>query len=53
LQLLRGALAALGEHYSVVEENQLTQIALPMSSGFWLGYLDRDVALARDPVSLR
>ncbi len=52
LQLLRGALAALGEHYSVVEENQLTQIALPMSSGFWLGFLDRDVVLARDPLSL-
>jgi endonuclease/exonuclease/phosphatase family metal-dependent hydrolase len=52
LQLLTGALAALGEDYSVVDVNQLTTIALPMSSGVWLGFVDRDVVLARNHAGL-
>lgn len=48
LQLLLGALAAVGENYSVVEVNSLTNIALPMSSGVWLGFLDRDAVLMRN-----
>ena len=47
LQLLLGALAARGQNYSVVAVNPLTQIALPMSNGIWLGYLDRDAVLIR------
>jgi hypothetical protein len=52
LQLLQDALAALGEDYSVVEILQLTQIALPMSNGVWLGFLDRNVVLARNGMGL-
>ena len=52
LQLLVDDLAGLGESYSVVAVNQLTNIALPMSSGVWLGFLDRDVVLARNDVAL-
>jgi endonuclease/exonuclease/phosphatase family metal-dependent hydrolase len=52
LQLLLGALAADGHDYSVVAVNPLTQIALPMSSGVWLGFLDRDVVLVRDDEGL-
>ena len=52
LQLLLGALAAIGEDYSVVDVNPLTNIALPMSSGVWLGFLDRDVVLMRNNVGL-
>ncbi len=52
LQLLMGALAVLGENYSIVEINPLTNTALPMSDGTWLGYLDRDVFLARNGVGL-
>lgn len=52
LQLLLGALAAQGQHYSVVAVNPLTQIALPMSNGVWLGFLDRDVVLVRDNAGL-
>jgi endonuclease/exonuclease/phosphatase family metal-dependent hydrolase len=52
LQLLLGALAAIGENYSVVEVNTLTNIALPMSSGVWLGFLDRDVVLMRKNAGL-
>jgi hypothetical protein len=52
LQLLLANLAGLGEDYSVVAVNPLTAIALPMSSGVWLGYLDRDVVLARNDPAL-
>jgi hypothetical protein len=52
LQLLLGALAALGQNYSVVAVNPLTQIALPMSNGVWLGFLDRDAVLARNDAGL-
>ncbi|HZT30060.1 MAG TPA: endonuclease/exonuclease/phosphatase family protein [Bryobacteraceae bacterium] len=52
LQLLLNALGALGEDYAVVEVNQLTTTALPMSSGVWLGYMDRDVVLARNGTGL-
>ncbi len=52
LQLLQGALAVLGENYSVVAVNPLTQVAFPMSSGVWLGFLDRDVVLARNGAGL-
>jgi endonuclease/exonuclease/phosphatase family metal-dependent hydrolase len=52
LQLLLGALAAFGEDYSVVEVNPLTHIALPMSSGVWLGFLDRDAVLMRNNAGL-
>ena len=52
LSLLTNALNDLGESYSVVEVNSLTQIALPMSSGVWLGFLDRDVVLARNEPGL-
>ena len=52
LQLLLAALAGLGENYSVVVVNQLTAIALPMSSGVWLGFMDRDVVLARNDAAL-
>jgi endonuclease/exonuclease/phosphatase family protein len=48
LQLLQGALAALGQNYSVVAVNPLTQVAFPMSSGVWLGFLDRDAVLVRN-----
>ncbi len=52
LQLLLGALASIGEDYSVVSVNPLTAIALPMSSGTWLGFLDQDVVLARNNAGL-
>jgi endonuclease/exonuclease/phosphatase family metal-dependent hydrolase len=52
LQLLLGALAAQGQNYSVVEVNPLTQIALPMSNGVWLGFLDRDAVLVRNDAGL-
>jgi endonuclease/exonuclease/phosphatase family metal-dependent hydrolase len=52
LQLLLGALTALGEDYSVVDVNPLTQIALPMSNGDLLGFLDRDVVLVRNNAGL-
>jgi endonuclease/exonuclease/phosphatase family metal-dependent hydrolase len=52
LQLLLGALAAQGQNYSVVEVNPLTQIALPMSNGVWLGFLDRDAVLVRNNAGL-
>lgn len=52
LQLLLGALAAAGQDYSVVEVNPLTGIALPMSNGIWLGFLDRDVVLMRNTEDL-
>lgn len=52
LQLLQGALAALGQNYSVVDVNPLTQIALPMSNGTWLGFLDRDAVLVRNGAGL-
>ena len=52
LQLLVDDLGGLGENYSVVAVNELTNIALPMSSGVWLGFLDRDVVLARHDVAL-
>ncbi len=52
LRLLTDDLAGLGESYSVVAVNQLTNIALPMSSGVWLGFLDRDVVLARNDIAL-
>lgn len=52
LQLLLGALAAQGQNYSVVEVNLLTQTALPMSSGVWLGFLDRDAMLVRNDAGL-
>jgi len=52
LQLLQDALAAIGEDYSVVGVNLLTKIALPMSSGTLLGFLDRDVVLVRDDAGL-
>ena len=52
LKLLVDDLAGLGENYSVVAVNELTNIALPMSSGVWLGFLDRDVVLARHDVAL-
>lgn len=52
LQLLLGALAELGQNYSVVEVNPLTQIALPMSNGLWLGFLDRDAVLVRNDAGL-
>jgi endonuclease/exonuclease/phosphatase family metal-dependent hydrolase len=52
LQLLRGALAALGQNYSVVAVNPLTNVALPMSSGVWLGFLDRDAVLVRNEAGL-
>jgi endonuclease/exonuclease/phosphatase family metal-dependent hydrolase len=48
LQLLLANLAGLGADYSVAAVNPLTNIALPMSSGVWLGFLDRDVVLARN-----
>ena len=47
-QLLLGALAALGQDYSVVQVNNLTSVAVPMSNGEWLGFLDRNVVLARN-----
>ena len=40
LQLLLDDLAGLGQDYSVVAIQPLTSIALPMSSGVWLGFLD-------------
>jgi hypothetical protein len=52
LQLLLGALAALGENYSAIDVNPLTQIALPMSNGVWLGFLDRDAVLVRNDAGL-
>lgn len=52
LQLLLDNLAGLGQDYSVVAVNQLTSVALPMSSGVWLGLLDRDVVLARNNTGL-
>lgn len=52
LQLLLGALSALGQNYSVVTVNPLTQIALPMSNGVWLGFLDRDAVLVRSDAGL-
>lgn len=52
LQLLVDDLGGLGENYSVVAVNELTNIALPMSSGVWLGFLDRDVVLARHDAAL-
>jgi endonuclease/exonuclease/phosphatase family metal-dependent hydrolase len=52
LQLLLGALAAHGQNYSVVAVNPLTQIALPMSNGVWLGFLDRDAVLVRNDAGL-
>lgn len=52
LQLLLGALAAQGQNYSVVKVNPLTQIALPMSNGVWLGFLDRDAVLVRNDAGL-
>lgn len=52
LQLLLGALAAQGQNYSVVEVNALTQMALPMSNGVWLGFLDRDAVLVRNDAGL-
>jgi endonuclease/exonuclease/phosphatase family metal-dependent hydrolase len=48
LMLLKGALAAVGAGYSVVSVLPLTAIALPMSNGLYLGFLDRDVILARN-----
>ena len=48
LQLLLDDLAGLGQDYSVVAIQPLTSIALPMSSGVWLGFLDRNVVLARN-----
>ena len=47
LQLLLGALAALGQDYDVVQVNDLTSVVAPMSDGRWLGYLDRNAVLAR------
>jgi endonuclease/exonuclease/phosphatase family metal-dependent hydrolase len=52
LQLLLGALAADGQNYSVVAVNPLTRIALPMSNGVWLGFLDRDAVLVRNDAGL-
>ena len=52
LQLLVDDLAGLGEDYSIVAVNPLANIALPMSSGVWLGFLDRDVVLARNTPGL-
>lgn len=52
LQLLLGALAAHGQNYSVAAVNPLTQIALPMSNGVWLGFLDRDAVLVRNDAGL-
>jgi endonuclease/exonuclease/phosphatase family metal-dependent hydrolase len=52
LQLLVDNLAGLGEEYSVVAVSPLTNIALPMSSGVWLGFLDRNVVLARHEAAL-
>lgn len=52
LQLLLGALAAQGQNYSLVEVNLLTQIALPMSNGVWLGFVDRDAVLVRNGAGL-
>jgi len=48
LMLLSGALAAVGADYSVVSIQPLTAIALPMSNGIYLGFLDRNVILARN-----
>ena len=48
LTLLGEALAAVGADYSVVSILPLTAIALPMSNGAYLGFLDRDVILARN-----
>lgn len=52
LQLLLGALSALGQNYSVVELNPLTQIAAPMSNGIFLGFLDRDAVLVRSDAGI-
>jgi endonuclease/exonuclease/phosphatase family metal-dependent hydrolase len=52
LSLLLSALNDLGESYSVVDVNSLTQVALPMSNGVWLGLLDRDAVLARNEPGL-
>ena len=52
LQLLMDDLAGLGEDYSIVAVNPLANIALPMSSGVWLGFLDRDVVLVRNTPGL-
>jgi endonuclease/exonuclease/phosphatase family metal-dependent hydrolase len=52
LQLLLGALAALGQNYSAIDVNPLTQIALPMSNGVWLGFVDRDAVLVRNDAGL-
>jgi endonuclease/exonuclease/phosphatase family metal-dependent hydrolase len=48
LALLLSALEGSGEEYVVLAVNPLTTAALPMSSGTWLGYLDRDVVLMRN-----
>src|SRR5450756_2192359 len=47
LKLLSDALTAVGADYSVVSILPLTAIALPMSNGTYLGFLDRNVILAR------
>ena len=47
LSLLEGALAAVGANYSEVSVLRLTTLALPMSNRVYLGFVDRDVILAR------
>jgi endonuclease/exonuclease/phosphatase family metal-dependent hydrolase len=47
LSLLEGALAAVGADYTEVAVLRLTTLALPMSNGMYLGFMDRDVVLAR------
>lgn len=47
LALLQNALAAAGADYTVVKQLPLTAIALPMSNGTFLGFVDSDVVMAR------
>ena len=51
LSLLEGALAALGAGYTEAKVQPLTALALPMSNGVYLGFLDRNAVLARTGLS--
>jgi len=51
LSLLQDALSAAGAEYSVVKQQFLTAMALPMSDNTFLGFVDSNVVLARKGVA--
>lgn len=51
LKLLLDALKARGRPYTVVAQNDLTDVTLPMDSTTYVRFLDRDVVIAREGVA--